>query len=233
MVWDSDFEWVDRSSTTSESFSDVFQKIHSNPTLVPLFAATAWSNWYQRNKFRLNDNPLPFQNIAGFAKNYLSEFKSLEKSRPHGSSSILRRWRSPTAGAVKTNYDGAMFRESDKAGIGVVIRDSEGQVLAALSKQIVKPPSVEILELLAARRAVKFTAELGYAQLVCEGDSESVVNSLRGSDMENSWGGHIIKEILSQLNSFLSISFAHVGRQGNAVAHALAQRARNSLTSQI
>ena len=51
--------------------------------------------------------------------------------------------------------------------------------------------------------------------------------------MENSWGGHITKEILSQSNSFLSISFAHVGRQGNAVAHVLAQRARNSLTSQI
>ena len=53
-----------------------------------------------------------------------------------------------------------MFRELDKTGIGVVIRGSKGQVLAALSEQLVKPPSVEILELLAARRAVKFTAEL-------------------------------------------------------------------------
>ena len=106
-------------------------------------------------------------------------------------------------------------------------------MLAALSEQLVKPPSVEILELLAARRAVKFTAELDYAQLVCEGDSESMVNSLRGSGMENSWGGHIIKDILSQSNSFLSISFTHVGRQDNAVAHDLAQRARNSFTSQI
>ena len=188
----------------------------------------AWSIWYQRNKFRLKDNPLPLQNIASFAKNYLSEFRSLDKPRPHGSSSILRRWRPPTAGSVKTNYDGAMFRESDKVGIGVVIRGSEGQVLAALSEQLVKPPSVEILELLTAWRVVKFTAEL-----VCEGDSESVVNSLRGSGMENSWGGHIIKDILSQSNSFLSISFTHVGRQDNAVAHALAQRARNSFTSQI
>ena len=134
VVWDSDFEWVDRSSAAFESFSDVFQKIRNNPALVPLFAATAWSIWYQRNKFCLKDNPLPLQNIAGFAKNYLSEFRSLDKPRPHGSNSILHRWRPPTAGSVKTNYDSAMFRELDKAGIGVVIRGSKGQVLAALSE---------------------------------------------------------------------------------------------------
>ena len=64
---------------------------------------------------------------------------------------------------------------------------------------------------------------IGLCKFVCEGDSESMVNSLRGSGMENSWGGHIIKDILSQSNSFLSISFAHIGRQGNAVAQALAQ----------
>ena len=134
---------------------------------------------------------------------------------------------------MKTNYDGAMFGESDMAEIGVVIRNSEGQVLAALSKQIVKPPSVEILELLTARRAVSFTAESGHDQFVCEGNFEAVVNSLRGFGMENSQGGHLIKDIVSLSNSFLSISFAHVRRQGNAVAHALAQRVRQSFSSQI
>ena len=177
--------WIgaQRPLTLSRMF---FKKIRSKPALVPLFAATAWSIWYQRNKFRLQDNPLPLHNIAGFAKNYLDEFKSLDRLRPHCCISLLRRWLPPSAGSVKTNYDGAMFRESDNAGIGVLIRDSKGQVLAALSEQLVKPPSVEILELLAARRAVKFTAELGYAQFVCEGDSESVVNSLKGLGMENS-----------------------------------------------
>ena len=64
---------------------------------------------------------------------------------------------------MKINFDGAWFRESDKAGLGVVIRNGEGQVLAAaLSEQIVKPPTVEILELLAARRAVTFAAESGH-----------------------------------------------------------------------
>jgi len=225
-VWDPDFEWVDRSSTASNSFSDVLQKIHVKPALLPLFAVTAWSIWYQINKSRLQENLLPLRNIVGFAKNYLCEFKGLDSHHSHKRRATPPRWLPPSAGSMKTNYDGAMFRESDFAGIGVVIRNCEGQVLAALSKQIVKPLSVEILELLATWRAVSFTAESGYDQFVCEGDSESVVNSLRGSGMENSRGGHLIKDIVYLSNSFLSISFAHVCQQGNAVAHALAQRAR-------
>jgi len=46
-----------------------------------------------------------------------------------------------------------MFDESDEAGLGVVIRNSEGQVMATLSEKIKKPPSIVTLELLAARRA--------------------------------------------------------------------------------
>ena len=87
---------------------------------------------------------------------------------------------------VKINFDGAWFGESDMAGLGVVIRNGDGLVIAALSKQIIKPPSVEILELLAARRAVTFTAESDHVQVICEGDSELVINSLRGPGMENS-----------------------------------------------
>ena len=106
-------------------------------------------------------------------------------------------------------------------------------MLAAFSEKIAKPPTVEILELLAARRTVSFTAESGYDKFVCEGDSESVVNSLRRSGMENSRGGHLIKDIVSLSNSLVSISFAHVRRQGNTVAHALAQRARQNFSSHI
>jgi len=126
-----------------------------------------------------------------------------------------------------------MFGESDKAGLGVVIRTCEGQLVAALSKQIVKPPTVEILELLAARRAISFSAELVHTQCVCEGDSQSVVNASKDPGINHSRGGRLIKDILSYSNSFQSISFAHVGRQGNAVAHALAQRARSAISSQI
>lgn len=40
-------------------------------------------------------------------------------------------------------------------------------------------------------------------------------------------GGHLIRDILCIVNSFVSASFSHVCRPGNVVVHALAQRARH------
>ena len=43
------------------------------------------------------------------------------------------RWKPPNFGLYKTNFDGALFAAQVNAGIGVVIRDWEGQIIAALS----------------------------------------------------------------------------------------------------
>ena len=40
---------------------------------------------------------------------------------------------------MKINFDGAMFGESDEAGLGVVIQNSKGEVLVALFEKIQKP----------------------------------------------------------------------------------------------
>lgn len=54
-----------------------------------------------------------------------------------------------------------MFEENDNAGIGIIVWNSYGEVMAALSQKIPKPPSVEILEIFDAMRAVKFVQEIG------------------------------------------------------------------------
>ena len=41
-----------------------------------------------------------------------------------------------------------------RAGLGVVVRDEEGMVIAALSQNIKLPSSVDLVEALAARRAI-------------------------------------------------------------------------------
>ena len=68
-----------------------------------------------------------------------------------------------------------MFNEQDEAGIGVIICNSMGEVMAALSKKIKKPPIVDILELLVAKQAMWLSLEMGFNKFVIEGDSESVI----------------------------------------------------------
>ena len=42
----------------------------------------------------------------------------------------------PSPRMYKTNFDRAMFEDSGKAGIGVIIRNSRGEVMASLAKKI-------------------------------------------------------------------------------------------------
>ena len=57
-------------------------------------------------------------------------------------STVKKKWSPPVRDSFKTNFDRAMFNESDDVGIGVVILNSAGKVMAALSEKTQEPPSV-------------------------------------------------------------------------------------------
>ena len=76
--------------------------------------------------------------IGEIAKNFLQQVKVVREVREVRSvvkQSPRRKWLPPATTEFKANFDGAWFNESDEVGIGVVVRDSSGQVLAALSKK--------------------------------------------------------------------------------------------------
>ena len=125
----------------------------------------------------------------------------------------------------KTNYDGAIFAESEEAGIRVIIRDVKGLVIAALAEKIPYLGSVEVLEALAARRVARFAVELGLIESKFEGDSKVVWRALRSADGAHSSTGEIIKNMMSIIGSLRTFSFSHTRRQGNCAAHALAKKA--------
>ena len=119
-----------------------------------------------------------------------------------------------------------MLEETGEAGIGVVIRNSTGEVMASLSEKIRLPSSVEAVEALAACRAARFVQEVGITKSILEGDSLSIISALKNGDRMNSTIGHLIKDKLSYVISNRSLSFSHVHRQGNVITHVLVRRAR-------
>nr|POE48158.1 putative ribonuclease h protein [Quercus suber] len=166
--------------------------------------------------------------IRSFARDYIRDFQNLTCIPSCSVCTTPRRWCPPVDDVWKVNFNGAMFGEFDEAGIVVVIRDSRGEVKAALSEKIKKPPTVDVLELLAAKRAMTFSLETGTTRALVEGDSATVIKAIQLGGWELAQGGHLIHDISILKNSFQSISFSHVVWQGNAVAHALAHRARHS-----
>nr|POE86698.1 hypothetical protein CFP56_46909 [Quercus suber] len=82
-----------------------------------------------------------------------------EETQPVRLPIIHHQWRPPEQGYFKINFDAAVFKPLNLAGIGVVICDWRGEVTVALSMPIALASTVADLEALACRRAVMFAAE--------------------------------------------------------------------------
>ena len=224
-VWAPCFNWVRTEYPLLQDMQELINVVRRRENSLELFGVVAWFIWNQRNKLRLNERGLPTEKFFDAAKGYLSDFQSkLQISKVQQQKGSIK-WRPPVDGTYKTNFDGAVFAESEEAGIGVIIRDFQGLVIAALAEKIPYPGSVEVLEALAARRAARFVVEVGLTASEFEGDSEVVWRALRTADGAHSSMGEIIKDTMSILGSLRTFSFSHTRRQGNCVAHALAKRA--------
>lgn len=66
------------------------------------------------------------------------------------------KWEKPKEGFVKINWDVAVNVQLDKIGVGVVIRDHEGEVLACLSASVDLIRKPVVIEALALRRVSSF-----------------------------------------------------------------------------
>lgn len=110
-------------------------------------------------------------------------------------------------------------------GLGFVARDCRGRFLGA--RCIRKPFLVEpkMAEAMAALWAVLFCKEVGFFEVLFEGDSAQVVEEIHSKSLSLSSCGHFIESIVKELKDFRSANFVHASRDCNTVAHMLAKEA--------
>ena len=149
----------------------------------------------------------------------LVQNSSPQRSRP--------KWEPPPSSLLKINFDGAVFKETEEARLGVVVRDSHGQVLASLAEKIKLPSSSEEVEALAAVRAITLAIDLNLPYSIVKGDSEVVISALRSKEESLSSFGHLISSIKHYLVSCNCVSLFHIRRSGNSVAHFLAKHTKS------
>ena len=211
-------------STFLEVFSTCLAKAHH----TDLFAMLAYQIWFRRNKLRMGEKVTDLKLIKSMARDALHEFPQANSTPPKPPPvQTPIKWKPPPSDWVKINFDGAVFKEHAEAGLGSIIRNDCGLVMAALKQVIHLPTSVEMVEVLAAWRALFFAKELGFEKVILEGDSKIVVRAMKSDDFSVAPFGHIVFDIKSLSAHFRCLIFQHTCRQGNIVAHSLARAACN------
>nr|POE77153.1 putative ribonuclease h protein [Quercus suber] len=228
-IWRAHFDWLIKDSWDCSSLLDIIQLCQAKSNLTDLFAMTASLIWLRRNQLRVGVTAIPVSQISAMAVDNLLEFRLASPPPPPRAAPIIRtvKWSPPPPGWLKINFDGAIFSSKGLAGLGAIIRNDKGLVMAAYTQSIPLPTSVEMVEVLAARSAIGFLRELHFDQVIVEGDSEVIINAINKGGSSSSSYGHIIRDIKLASSAFQNLAFSHTRRLGNKVAHKLARLACN------
>uniref|UniRef100_A0A2N9G219 Uncharacterized protein n=1 Tax=Fagus sylvatica TaxID=28930 RepID=A0A2N9G219_FAGSY len=227
-VWSLDPDFSDLQNLAPMSLSALMRQIiqSNSDHLFEKFAITSWLLWHKRNQDRLRLPSDPHSQILPRAHALLSEYLAVTtENKPQKPLPPQVRWKPPSSNLFKVNFDGAIFRESNTGGLGVVIRDKTGMVIATLSQKVTGNHTAEMIEALAARRAIRFAMEVGVTNAEFEGDAETVIRDLYRTAPIYTPYGLVIEDAKVLLAEIQNFSLSHTRRSGNSVAHALARRA--------
>ena len=82
----------------------------------------------------------------------------------------------------KINFDGAIFAKEKCSGLGVIVRNKEGLVIASMSTWVPQQLQPIEIEALAANKALEFAREMDISDAVLEGNSLLVMTALKSKN---------------------------------------------------
>ncbi|KAK9988783.1 hypothetical protein SO802_029022 [Lithocarpus litseifolius] len=197
------------------------------PDVVERTIMLCWGLWKYRNERRHGGVRGTGLDIVRSSLRMLDEFRlANEKPQPMRASTTMEvKWCPPQPGSYKVNVDGTVFTKRKQVGFGVVIRDSAGEVIAALSQKLARSLGALETETKAMEVGVQFALDIGIRDVTFEGDSLSVYNALKGVGEVSSTAQNIVYGLSHLVRNFRTFAFSHTKRQGNIPAHVLAQHA--------
>lgn len=117
--------------------------------------------------------------------------------------------------------DGAFTPE--RVGIGIIVRNNQGEVEAVMVENIQVACDAEHVELLAMLKALQFAKDFGISHCIIEGDALAVVQKVKSKQEASSMMGHIVDGIRGMIKEFPAVQVTRVNRKNNDPAHEAAK----------
>ncbi|KAH0987849.1 hypothetical protein GBA52_015026 [Prunus armeniaca] len=159
------------------------------------------------------------------------DLTTLENSSPREvkDGSMMIKWHPPPNGWIKVIFDGSYM--NSQASTVFVIRDCNGHVLLASANNI-GDNSINVAESVALHDGLAAAIDRGWDQIIIEGDSKLVIDSILNKATPPWSICHIIKDIWSLSSSVNQVRFQHVFREANFTADVVAKLG-HELSSQM
>ncbi|KAK2651128.1 hypothetical protein Ddye_018617 [Dipteronia dyeriana] len=200
---------------------------------IEFLCVVMWCAWNKQNKRLHNSNLYYDEDVVSWAETFLSDFQKANgvcKGRHVSNFMDDSSWIPPPLGRLKINTDTAIDVAKKRVGIGIIVRDSTGAVMASSSQQVKASYDPHTVESLAIYKGLQFALESGFWNCVLESDAQVVVNLINSNSYVSSDVGVIIQDILGLLVKFTECNVGFVPRRANLTAHCLVKLGLNSET---
>ena len=183
--------------------------------------------WNQRNQIRQRIPSCNTDQLAQAAAEMLNEFVAALPPPNAAPQRSTVRWKRPPSGMFKLNFDGAIFKQENKSGVGVAIRDCNGLVIASLTQLLPQAYEVVEIEAIAACHALKFGLKVGINEAVLEGDCLAIIQALKDGGSSVASVKPLILDALGFSCSFTKLLYSHTKKDGNKLSHNLVRHSIN------
>lgn len=184
--------------------------------------------WLRQNAVVFDREFTPLGSLVADTKRVVREFTQAVMSsdlplRPASGPAVT--WTPPPYGTIKINWAAVLNNVMKRTGIGVLIRNANGELLAAQAKFFSSLMDSSLAAALgSAWYAVKLGCDMGSSHVHLEGDTLSVVAALKKNGPCGSSFGHLIEDTRLWLQRVLPHVFIHhICREVNVAAHCLAK----------
>ncbi|KAK1578967.1 hypothetical protein Q3G72_034596 [Acer saccharum] len=193
-----------------------------------LFCVLVWKIWGCPNALLHNSPNTGIYEIFCWSKNFLVESlcNAQDKNKkifdvPH----LCSYWIPPVLGKLKMNCVATFDRMRERTGIGVMIRDSDGEVLACCSQRMETNMSTKLANLLAIQKGIQFGVDCGFLLSVIKLDNAVVIDWINNGSHVDSKFGTILMEINKLTDGPQGLLFRYVTKPANKAAQGLSKNA--------
>jgi ribonuclease HI len=140
-------------------------------------------------------------------------------------------WERPQPRQVKVNVDASFYADTCMGAVGAVLRDYQGQLIAASCKFLPQVASASMAEALAMKEGLSLATSKGCTEVIAEADSLETIQFCTGQDTWWAESAAIYADCVDLATMIDGIRFNHCPREANKAAHELARECFNSKIS--